>query len=77
MFTPTRSGEFTISSTDEQETKVQLYTENGDLLGSDGQEDRDGFSITEHLQANETYYICVGHVEDYHHGHFKVNILYE
>ena len=77
VFTPTRSGEFTISSTDEQETKVQLYTENGDLLGSDGQEDRDGFSITEHLQANETYYICVGYVEDYHHGHFKVNILYE
>ena len=76
VFTPTTSGEFTIFSTDEQETEVQLYTENGELLISDGQ-DRNGFSITKRLQANETYYICVGYVESYHHGHFQVNIIYE
>lgn len=76
VFTPTMSGEYTISSTDDREIKVELYSKNGELLGRDGDEDEYGFSLTKSLKANEKYYICVGFIEDYHNGHFLVNIIW-
>ena len=72
VFTPTKSGSYTISSDYNMRTKVKLYSESNGLLGSDEDKNTKGFSLTQNLQANQRYYICVGFIEDYHSGHFTV-----
>lgn len=74
-FYPDKSGVYTICSLDDQETQVKLYSELGDMSVADISKGN-GFTITEYLESNKTYYICVSYIGDYH-GHFMVDIVYE